>query len=215
MTLFDLVFIVSLLATVGLVVRALVQLLRGRSERAARTGLGLAAFLAIYALVLVTVSLASSGDVVPIGEEQRFDDWAIAVTNVERVDRIGDTAPDGAFWIVSVRVASHARRRRQRETDVHTYLLDGRGRRYEVSPRGQAALERANLAGPPLTSILDPGGSFESKVAFDVARDAEGVAFVKQNHAWFPGLFIIGEPASFLHRPTRVLLAGHEADAVE
>jgi hypothetical protein len=206
LTLFDLVFIAAFLGTAGSVVRALVQLPRGRLDAASRTATRLAVFLAIYALSLIVVSLFSPVEAVPLGAEQCFDDWAISVTGVERADRIGDTAAEGVFWIVSVRVSSHALRRRQRETDVHVYLMDGQGRHHEVSARGQAALEQEGLAGPPLTSFLDPGASFQSKLAFDLPKGATNVAFVKRNQAWFPGLFIIGDPSSFLHRPTRVPL---------
>ncbi len=212
MSLFELLFIALFLAAVGLLLRGLFLVATRRTTEAARTGLALGALLGSYALVLVSVSLASSGDVVAVGEEQRFDDWAIAVTGVERVARIGTTVASGEFWIVTTRVSSHARGRRQRETDVHVFLVDGGGHRYEISPSGQEALEREQLAGTPLTSFLDPGSSFVSRLVFELPASAENVAFVKRSHSWFPGLLILGDPASFLHPPTRVPLDGRRGE---
>jgi hypothetical protein len=59
----------------------------------------------------------------------------------------------------------------------------------------------------PPTSFVDPGGAFESRLAFDVPQDATGVGFVKTSHGWFPRLLIIGEPGSFLHSPTIIPLS--------
>jgi hypothetical protein len=90
---------------------------------------------------------------------------------------------------------------------VYSYLIDSEGRRFDVSPIGQEALERSGLAGAPPTSFVDPGGAFESRLAFDVPADALDVGYVKTSRGWFPRLLIIGEPASVLHRPTIIKLS--------
>jgi hypothetical protein len=206
-SLFDLLFIVSFLATAWSLVRLSFLAVQGRLDRARTLAVRLGVFLGLYGAALVAVSLASPGTVVGLGRPQCFDEWCIAVTNVSREPAIGDARARGEFYVVTVRVSSRSRGRRQRERDVLPYLIDGAGRRFDVSPAGQEALRRTGRAGPGLTSFLDPGEAFDSRLAFDVPRDARDVAFVKTSRGWFPSLFVIGDPASFLHRPTRVPLA--------
>jgi hypothetical protein len=58
------------------------------------------------------------------------------------------------------------------------------------------------LEGKAITEFLDPGGSFQSRIAFDVPKAVHGLAFVKERRSRFPGAIIIGDPTSLLHRPT-------------
>jgi hypothetical protein len=206
MTPFDLLFIVSFLMTVVAVTRAGYFLVRKRAAAARQTATRLALFLAIYAVTLVVVSLVAPQERLRAGEVRCFDEWCIAVASASRQPSIGNVSANGVFYVVTVRVSSRSRGRRQREVDVYTYLTDRLGRRFDVSSTGQNALQRAGLAGVPVTSFVDPGGSFESHLAYDVPKDATDIGFVKTSYAWFPARLIIGESSSFLHRPTIVLL---------
>jgi hypothetical protein len=206
MTPFDLLFIISFLVTVIATVRAGYLLLRKRVAAAKQTGTRLAVFVTIYGVTLVGVSLASSQKKLRVGEVRCFDEWCITVASASRQPSIGNVSANGIFYVVTVRVSSRSRGRRQREVDVYTYLTDGLGRRFDVSPTGQGALERAGLAGASVTSFVDPGGSVESRLAYDVPKDATDIGFVKTSHGWFPVRLIIGESSSFLHRPTIVQL---------
>jgi hypothetical protein len=205
-TLNDLLFIVSFLVTAGALLRVGYLLLRRRTQAARKTSIRLTVFVAIYGIALVVTSLVSPQQVVKLGEERCFDEWCITVAGASRVPAVGDVRAAGVFEVVTVRVTSHSRGRPQREKDVYTYLTDGAGRRFDVSPAGQSALERAGLAGMSVTSFVDPGSSFESRLAFDVPEDAKHIGFVKTSHAWFPALFIIGDSSSLFHRPTIVPL---------
>jgi hypothetical protein len=126
---------------------------------------------------------------------------------VSRQHAIWDVKAQGVYYVVTLRVSNRSRGRRQRETDVYTYLVDSRGGRIEVSPAGQGALGHAGLGGAPPTSFVDPGEAFESRLAFDVPEDATDLGFVKTSHGWLPRLLIIGEHGSFLHAPTIVPLS--------
>ncbi len=178
---------------------------RGRPSDAKRSAARLAAFLGLYGAVLVAVSLATPQKRLPIGEPQCFDEWCIAIVGVARQPELGNVPAKGVFWVVTAKVSSRARGRRQRERAAFAYLTDGRGRRFDASPEGQAALERGGIAGSPLTAFVEPGGAFESRLAFDVPRDATNLAFVKAS-GWFPVAFVIGDPSSLLHRRTVVAL---------
>lgn len=205
MNAFDLLAIVSFLLTVGALVRIGYFLVRKRTASASKTAARIAAFLAIYAAILVVVSLISPRKVLAVGQVRCFDEWCITVTEASRQPSIGEVRATGIFYVVTVRVSSRSRGRRQRETNVCTHLTDSSGRRFDVSSAGQNALQRAGLAGEPLTSFVDPGGSFEGRLAYDVPQDASDVGFVKTGCGWLPNP-IISDPDSFLHRPTVVRL---------
>jgi len=203
MSLGDLVFILSFLGMVVAVSRIVWRLARGRLTDAKRSAARLAGFLALYFAVLLAVSMTTPGKRVPVGESQCFDEWCIAVVGVEKPASIGGVRPNGVFWIVNARVSNRGRGRGQRETGAFAYLLDRDGHRFDPSPEGQAALARQGTGGSRLTAFVDPGGSFSSRIVFDVPPSARDLAFVKST-GWFPVAFIIGDPGSLLHRRTVV-----------
>ena len=205
MSRFDLLAIVSVLATVGALVRVGYLLIRKRTAAARKTATRLATVVALYAITLIVVSLVSPKKVLEMGAVRCFDEWCITVTSASRQPSIGDVPATGIFYVVTVRVSSRSRGRRQRESDVCPYLTDSQGRRFDVSPLGQQALQRKGLAGEPVTSFVDPGDSFDSRLAYDVPQDATDVGFVKTGCGWLPNP-IIGDSGSFLHRPTTVRL---------
>ena len=73
------------------------------------------------------------------------------------------------------------------------------------SPQGQRALDVAGAGGQDLATMMQPGGSFERTVVFDVPKDTAELALVV-THGLFPGSLIIGDSQSFLHAPTVVKL---------
>jgi len=206
MSIFDLLFLVSMLGVAVAAVRVIYLLIRTRWRAAGRAASWLLMFIAAYMLVLAGFSIAEPRQEVAIGTPQCFDDWCITVEKASRQDDIGTTRATGTFCVATVRVSSRAKRRPQRETDVRVYLLDDRGRRFDVSSAGQRALEQQGLAGLPLTSFVDAGGAFEIRLAFDVPRDVRQLNLVKTSWSWFPFRLIIGDPQSWLHRPTVVPL---------
>lgn len=204
MSLFDLLFPASFAAVVIAAGRIAYLSLRRRFRAAGKTLLRLLIFVSAYMLVLVGFSLAEPRKDVPVGMPRCFDDWCITVEQAAPLAAIGTTQADGTFYVVTLRVSSRARGRRQREPDVDVYLIDDLGRRFDISAAGQQALAQAGLAGEPLTSFVDPGNSFQSRVAFDVPRDGRHLGLVKASHGWFPVRLIIGDAGSWLHRPTVV-----------
>ena len=204
MSLFDLLFLLCFAAAVITVCRIGYLALRRRFRAAGRIFIRLTVCVAVYMLVLIGFSLAEPQREVPIGTPRCFDDWCITVEQSARQAAIGTTRAAGTFRVVTLRVSSRAKRITQRENDLYIYLIDESGRRFEISPSGQQALAQAGLAGEPLTSFVGPGGSFESRVAFDVPPDARHLGLIKASHGWFPVRLIIGEPQSWLHRPTIV-----------
>ncbi len=200
MTFPDLFFLFSVLLILISLAALLIALIVRKARLAGRIALAIAAYVILYALALVTVSLASPQQVLGMDQDRCFDDWCIAAVGVKVQPAIGATRARGQFALVTVQVTSKARGIRQRAVDAAIYLLDSSGRRYDPSPEGQQALEAANLAGQPLNTYLDPDGSFTHTATFDLPAGAKPYALVA-THGLFPGRLIIGDSQSFLHKP--------------
>ena len=198
---FDLLFLLTVLVVL-LGLAALVVSLVARRRRVARAlALALAAWLLVYALALVGASLLSPARLLAAGERRCYDDWCIAVQSASARERIGDTRPNGRFVLVTVEVSNAARRSSQREWAVGLALLGPDGSRLAPSPAGQRALALEGGAGLPLDTLMDPLGRFKHVAVFEVPAETRAVDVTVQ-HGAFPGIVIIGDEQSLLHRPT-------------
>ena len=97
------------------------------------------------------------------------------------------------MWTLTVGVSSAAKRVRQRALDAHALLEDGAGREY--SPCG------APLGAHALSDEIGPGESFDVVEPFVLPAGAEPAGVVI-SHGAFPGILLIGDDQSFLHRRT-------------
>jgi hypothetical protein len=133
--------------------------------------------------------------VVTMGEPQCFDEMCFMVTGVEEVP--GFLIRDGRRLVrVSVRVTNNGRKAQSEEL-IRAYLVDERGRRWEESP---------GVNGVGLTARVAGGDSVVSEPVFMVAADATGLGLVLTHGRWQPGVLVIGDSDSWLHRPTVVKL---------
>jgi len=175
----DLIFIAVFLGTVVSLFRAGILALKRQYHQSRRVLLRAGIFLGAYLLLVMGTSLATPMRWIEIGEEQRFDDWALTVLQV-------DHAADR--YHVMVRVTSHARGRVQRAADASLELVAKDGTRFRpVDPASVAELRRR----------LEPGESFETALDYDVPPGTEA-AGLDVIHGAFPALFIIGERGSLL-----------------
>jgi hypothetical protein len=207
MTIYDLVFVVGVIALVCTLVVAAVQVLRGRQRRAARILIRLGAAVTVYLIIVVAVSLATPRRTLSQSERRCWDEWCLAVERVTRSEAIGPSAiaKAGEFlYVADVRVTSLAKRRPQRELGVVLYLIDASGRRYDPDFDGTRALAALGRTGAPLDSQLPPGGSFIHRVAFRVPRNAVGLGFVKEGSG--PQAVIIADDESLFHKRTMTRL---------
>ena len=211
MMIFDLLFIVVFLASVVTLAAAAVAALRGRRRRARSLLVGYGISVAIYLGAVVVVSLMSPQHVLAIGEDRCFDDWCVAVADVTVLRELGQgqrvVKADGVFYVVTLRLANHARGRTQRASSAAVHLIDGSGQTYEVSQRGQEAYESEHGASAPLTSTLAVGQFLDAVQVFELPADARDVGLTVEHPVGpAPGLFISGDEASLWHRPTIVRL---------
>jgi hypothetical protein len=172
---------------------------------------GYSIFAAIYLGVVVVVALMSPQRIFAIGEDRCFDDWCVAVKDVTVMPELGDGADvvraNGQFYVVTLRLSNHARGRSQRASSAAVRLMDGQGRVYEVSPRGQAAYESRHGPAPPLTSALGVGRSLDTVRVFELPTDSHEVGLTVEHPVGpSPGLLIIGDDGSLFHKPTIVRL---------
>lgn len=207
--------ILMILVTIGLVFSAVaiavVRRLQNRRPPLARAATILAGWAAVYAVVLVAVSLASEPRVLSLGEDKKFCGFYIdchrqlAVTAVERLDSIGAMRPGGVFYVLTLRIGSDAKIARMRLIDPRLEIVDAAGRRHGRSAAGEQALARVRGPLPALTDTVGPGGSYLTTVVFDVPRDAREPHLRATDGWWADRLiefFLVGDEDSFLHAPT-------------
>ncbi|HEX3966661.1 MAG TPA: hypothetical protein VHW70_01725 [Edaphobacter sp.] len=172
-----------------------VRLWRGETRRARRGVASLAAVWVMYLSVLAGVSLRQKQKVVAMGEPQCFDEMCFTVTEAEEVP--GFLIRDGRRLIrVRVRVVNRGRKA-QSEGLIWAYLVDAQGRRWKESP---------GVNGVGLTARAAGGGAMVSEPVFKVAADATGLGLVLTHGRWQPGVLVIGDSDSWLHRRTVVKL---------
>jgi hypothetical protein len=168
---------------------------RGEQDRVRRGIAWIIGVWVVYLCVLIGVSLGQRQRVVAIGEPECFDDMCFTVTGVEEVP--GFLIRDGRRLVrVSIRVTNRGKKA-QREGSVWAYLIDAKGRVWEQSP---------GVNGVGLTARLPGGDSVVSEPIFKVAADATGLGLVLTHGRWQPGVLVIGDSDSLLHKKTVVPL---------
>ena len=194
MTVFDLLFIGIFLTTLVLLGLAALNFLRRRPGQALRLLGAITGGLIIYLGVVVLVSLTSPSRVLSLGEKRCFDDWCISVEDIDRAEK-----PGGITYTVSLQISNRAQRISQRELGMTVYMLDEAGRHFEAS---------ADPAEVPFNSLLQPGQTLALARSFELSGTVGQPVLVVGHDAssWFPGMFIIGDDASLLHKPTIVRL---------
>lgn len=193
MTIFDLVFLLAVLASLVTLVVAFVLAIRGRLSRA----LKLLRAYAICALAYLTFSFAISffkpQRVLQVGSSWCFDDWCLAVTNVVRTQGAAENS-----YRVDLRIFSQAGRIAQRANGAWIYLIDDRGRRYSPDPDTSAV---------PLNVLLQPQESVATSRTFHVPNDARNLGLITGHggpYCGAMGLLVMGDGGCLFHKPTMV-----------
>jgi hypothetical protein len=172
-----------------------VALWRGERQRARHGVTWLVGVWVVYLCMLVGVSLGQRQRVVAMGQPQCFDDMCFTVTSVEEVP--GFLIRDRRRLLrVPVRVTNRGSKM-QSEGLIWAYLVDAQGRRWEESP---------GVNGVGLTAKVGGGESVVSEPVFKVAANSTGLGLVFTHGRWQPGVLVIGDSDSWLHRRTVVQL---------
>lgn len=176
MSIFDLLFLFSALATIAAWTWALACMLIGRRRRA----LGILRAWGAAALVYCAADLLSARltpvRVLHLGDAQCSDDWCFVVEQAGRAD------PE--TYLVTLRLYSRALRVAQRERGLAVYLTDAAGRRYDPLPQP---------GGLPLDTLLQPGRSVAAGRTYRVPPGVGQLNLVMVHEGGFPiGKLIIG-----------------------
>lgn len=204
-TIFDLMFLVTVVLVLAALVGALYALARGRGQAAWRSLVRLGAGLGLYAVVLIAVSLTSTPRILGPHQPQCFDEWCVRVTQVVQGQTIGwgrrQITAQGRFYRVTLQVSNAGQRTSQRAVDAQVFLVDPTGRRYDPASNAQRTLDASGAGGQALATVLAPSASVTRTVVFDVPRPVHPSGLVVV-HGLFPTLLIIAHPRSLLHQPT-------------
>jgi hypothetical protein len=192
MTVFDLLFLAVVFASLASLVAAATAFLRRRRARGISILRKLFACATGYLLVVALVGFLSPQRIVNIGEPWCFDDWCLRVESVSR-------SPMLSAWDykVTFRIFSRALGVAQRARGAWIYLIDDRGIRYASQPG------RFDV---PLDVLLEPGESVTTSRDFRVPQSARGLGLIT-GHGGPISNFIIGDEASLFHKRTFVRLA--------
>ena len=169
--------------------------LRGEQLRVRRGIAWLAGVWAMYLAVLIGVSLVQKQKAVAVGQSQCFDDICFTVTGVEEVKDFL-VHDERRLVRVTIRVTNLGHSAKS-DGLIRAYLVDAQGRQWE---------ESSGVNGVRLTTKVAGGDSVISQPVFKMAGDAAGLRLAL-THGWKqPGVLVIGDSDSLLHRKTVVKL---------
>jgi hypothetical protein len=192
MTLFDLLFILVVLATLASLFWSALCAVRGRFGRASRVFTGILVADAVYMALVIAVSALSPQLIVKLGEPQCFDDYCASVDAFRHI-------PQGASveYRVDLRLFSRALRGSEREKNLMMYLTDSQGRRYDPAGVKSSA---------PYTILLAPQESALVTRSFSVPAGAADLGAVVTHEGGFPIRWLIIGYDTWFRKPPVVML---------
>ena len=143
--------------------------------------LGPLALLAVCAFATCLGITGSSRTLVGLNQEIQYDDFGFTVVEVRRATTLegeaksAATQAHGVFWIVTMKVANHAKRVPFTFNKHAVILEDGAGNEFRPSQVGQAAFDAARAGTDPCASPLPAGTSGATEIVFDVPENVDGI----------------------------------------
>ncbi len=178
MSVFDLLFLVSALASMAALSTALISALVGQRARALAILRVWGAAAAVYfAAGVVSIWLRPVRVLYP-HDPQCSDEWCFVVEGA------GRDAPGSDTYRVTLKIYSRALRVEQRERGLRMYLTDSAGHRYDPAPQSSDV---------PLDTLLDPGQSAIAARTFHIPAGVRNLDLSMVHEGGFPiGWLIIG-----------------------
>ena len=177
----------------------LISLVRGERAKVRQGSMWLVGVMVLYIASVIGVSMVQPQRVIPMGQEQCFDEMCFAVTRVEEVPQFfGKTGiTDGSRLVRITVLVENKGHVTQGEGLIRAYLLDQQGGRWP---------ESNGVNGNGLTTRVPGGGTIVSEPVFKVGPDAAGLRLVFTRGHWQPGVLVIGDSDSLGHRRTVMAL---------
>ena len=144
-----------------------------------RNSKGIAVTVAIVAaigvsLVAMLAVLNRKDQTVGLNQEIQYDDFAFSVQGVRKVNSLGSgesqTNAEGVYYVVTLKIANHAKRVDFTFKRASAILVDGAGREFHLSENGQQSLDAThsnNCSGP-----IPAGASCTTELAFELPENA-------------------------------------------
>jgi len=193
MTVFDLLFLVAVLASIVSLVVAAVFAVRCNRARALKILRRFSACVLFYFLTSVAVAFFKPQRVIRRGDPWCLDDWCLSVEEVSRIPSQHETS-----YRIELRIFSRARRVAQRANGAWIYLIDECGHRYSPDPEPSLV---------PLDVVLQPHGSLTTSRLFHVPNDVHEVGLITGHGGPYCGpmaFLIIGESGCLFNKPTMI-----------
>jgi hypothetical protein len=193
MTIFDLLFLLAVLAAVVSLATAVVFALLGQRARALKVVWGLVYGAGAYFATGVAVAYFAPPEVVKPGAPWCFDDWCLTVEKATPTPR-----PPQVSYKVDLLIESRARRVAQRASGAWIYLIDDRGRLYP--PEAEPSKVRLDVQ-------LQPGESVTTSRAFIVPSDAHKLGLITGHGGSYCGAMdalIIGRGGCWFRKPAMI-----------
>jgi len=143
-----------------------------RNSKAVGATLAIAAAIGISLLATLAV-LNRRDQIVGLNQEIQYDDFAFSVVAARKEGALGKSdsqAPNGVYYVVTIKVANHAMRVDYTFKKNSAVLVDSEGREFHLSRNGQQALESAQ--GQQCIGAIPAGASCLTEVVFDLPADA-------------------------------------------
>ncbi|HEY3135548.1 MAG TPA: DUF4352 domain-containing protein [Blastocatellia bacterium] len=140
-----------------------------RNSKGIAITVGIVAAIGISLLAMIAL-LNRRDQIVGLNQEIQYDDFAFSALAVREARTLGSDQyqanAQGVYWIVTLRIANHAKRVDYRFKRSSPVLIDYTGRELRPSPSGQQALESVN--GVRCSEPIPAGASCTTEVVFDV-----------------------------------------------
>jgi hypothetical protein len=166
---------------------------------------GVAVWSAFYAVMLLTASFSSKEATLGLNEPKEFCGFYLdchmhtAVTGVRRTKTIGDSAAQGEFYVVRVKVFSDAKQATLGLLTVDARVLDESGQEFLRDARAESRLGEQ----PPLDKRISPVESFEREIVFDLPAGVNNPRLdIREGYGIDHAIesVLIGDEDSILHK---------------
>jgi hypothetical protein len=137
----------------------------------------IAAALLLLAVILPAAFalLNRRNQTVGLKQEIQYDDFAYSVLGAVKTTSVGSYrsqhSAEGQFYVITMKVANHARRANYSFDKAVAILVDESGREYHISSAGQKALDGETTKSAACESEIPPGGSCISDLVFELPKD--------------------------------------------
>jgi hypothetical protein len=197
MSIFDLLFLLAILASIATMVMVVTAMVQGRRTQALKVLRIYSLCACAYLIAGIAVSFFAPQRVLRMGEPWCFDDWCLTVESSNRLPA-ETVAADGAGYKVELLISSRAGRTVQRANGAWIYLIDDRGRRYPPDPYPSAV---------PLDVLLQPNETAATSRSFHVSSNARSLGLITGHGGSYCGpmaFLIMGASGCLFGKPTMV-----------